>query len=120
MNPPAESGAREVLLGAGLAVDAAVARRQPDQRVLEVLERGGMSRARFQGETTVKNLRPNLALIKPHPPRTDAACEAEALRFLQSWTRARTRLAIVRLSDHLKTLEVTPPKPKGSDGAAVA
>ena len=65
-------------------------------------------------------LHPNLLLVKPRTPRTEADCEAEALRFLRSWTRARTRLAIVRLSDHVKTIEVTQPQPKRSHGAAVA
>ena len=66
------------------------------------------------------NLKSSLRLHKPPIRRAESCDEAEALRFLRSWTRARTRLAIVRMSDHLKTIEVTPPKPKGSDGAAVA
>ncbi len=64
-------------------------------------------------------VRRRLTLIKPQPPRTEADREAEALRLLRSWKRARTRLAIVRLSDHLKTTEVTPPKSQRYYGAAV-
>ena len=65
----------------------------------------------------MKNLSPHLALIKPRPPRTEADREAEALRFLRSWTRARTRLAIVRLSDHFKTINGPQPQPKNCDCA---
>ena len=68
----------------------------------------------------MKNLRPNLALIKPRPTCKASDREAEALRFLRSWTRARTRLAIVRLSDHVKTIEGPQPTPKRSSHGAVA
>lgn len=56
-------------------------------------------------------LRPHLLLIKPRPPRKESDCEQEALRFLESWTRARTRLAIVRLSEHIKTIKAPQPQP---------
>lgn len=48
----------------------------------------------------MRNLAPHACLIKPHEPHADIdrhvyaeRCELEALQFLQSWCRARKRLA---------------------------
>ncbi len=68
----------------------------------------------------MKNVSPHLLLIKPRPYRTEADCEAAALRLLRSWKRARERQAILTRRNDAQGIEVTQPKPKRSHGAAVA
>ena len=63
-------------------------------------------------------LRPHLLLIKPQPPRRESDCEAEALKFLKSWKRARQRQAIrARVND---TNKIAQPKPQRPASAGVA
>ena len=68
----------------------------------------------------MRNIRPNVLLIKPHlNPGNASDCELEALKFLKSWKRARDRQAVQARVNDVKAIEVTQPKPKRSPSAAV-
>ena len=66
----------------------------------------------------MRNIRPNLVLLKPQAPRKESDCEREALRFLKSWRRAVERQAIQGVTD-AKRIKIAPTESKGSTGAAV-
>ncbi len=56
----------------------------------------------------------NLVLIKPGLPRTEADCEAEALRFLRSWKRAWERQALLRHGNDAVTINLVEHRPGNS------
>lgn len=59
----------------------------------------------------MKNVSPHLVLFKPLPPRTEADCEAGALRLLRSWKRARERQAILRHGNDADTINLVEHRP---------
>lgn len=59
----------------------------------------------------VNTSRRHLALVKVDFSPSDDDRSAEALRLLRSWTRARERLALVRLADQIGNAS-------GDDGGA--